>query len=66
MDLFLKASWQQIIMANYEVPASVLFPYLPKGLELDAYNDKIYVSLVGFMFKQTKIIWHTYSLIRKF
>lgn len=55
MDLFLKASWQQIIMANYEVPLNVLLPYLPKGVELDRYYDKVYVSLVGFMFKNTKL-----------
>lgn len=55
MNLFLKASWQQIIMANYEVPASVLKPFLPKSVELDVYNNKVYVSLVGFMFKNTKL-----------
>jgi uncharacterized protein YqjF (DUF2071 family) len=42
-------------MANYEVDPSTLIPYLPKGLELDFYNDKTYVSLVGFMFKKTSL-----------
>ena len=42
-------------MANYAVDASLLYPYLPKGIELDLYNNKAYVSLVGFMFKRTSL-----------
>lgn len=55
MDYFLKASWQEIIMVNYSVSPNVLTPFIPKGVELDFYNDKVYVSLVGFMFKNTKL-----------
>ena len=54
-DTFLSARWENLIMANYAVNAEVLKPYLPKGVELDFYNDKTYVSLVGFMFKKTKL-----------
>jgi uncharacterized protein YqjF (DUF2071 family) len=42
-------------MANYEIEPSTLAPYLPKGVELDFYNNKTYVSLVGFMFKNTRL-----------
>ena len=42
-------------MANYEVNPDVLTPYLQKGVELDLYNNKTYLSLVGFMFKQTSL-----------
>ena len=42
-------------MANYEIEPSALAPYLPKGVELDYYNNKTYVSLVGFMFKNTRL-----------
>jgi uncharacterized protein len=55
MATFLKANWENIIMANYAVEAEVLQPFLPRGVELDLYNEKGYVSLVGFMFKNTKI-----------
>lgn len=55
MKNFLTAQWQNIIMANYAVPASVLKKYLPKGVELDLFNNKAYVSLVGFMFKNIRI-----------
>ncbi|MFP5042637.1 YqjF family protein [Parasediminibacterium sp. JCM 36343] len=54
-DTFLSARWENLIMANYEVPPEVLAPYLPNGVELDFYNNKTYVSLVGFMFKRTSL-----------
>ncbi|MGZ5189967.1 MAG: YqjF family protein [Flavisolibacter sp.] len=52
---FLSARWEHLIMANYEVNPDVLTPYLPHGVELDFYKGKTYVSLVGFMFKQTSL-----------
>jgi len=55
MSVFLKANWENIVMANYEIAPAILEKYLPKGIELDLYNGKAYVSLVGFMFKDTKI-----------
>jgi uncharacterized protein YqjF (DUF2071 family) len=54
-DIFLSARWENLIMANYEVESHVLTPYLPRGVELDFCNNKTYVSLVGFMFKQTRL-----------
>lgn len=42
-------------MANYQVDPAILLPFLPKGVELDFYKDKTYVSLVGFMFKNTSL-----------
>ena len=55
IDTFLSARWENLIMANYEVNPDVLKPYLPHGVELDFYNNKSYVSLVGFMFKKTSL-----------
>ncbi len=54
-DTFLSARWENLIMANYAVNPEVLKSYLPKGVELDLYENKAYVSLVGFMFKQTSL-----------
>lgn len=54
-SIFLKANWENVVMANYEVDPSILKPYLPKGVELDFYKYKTYVSLVGFMFKKTRL-----------
>jgi uncharacterized protein YqjF (DUF2071 family) len=55
MALFLKANWENIIMVNYEIDPKILSPFLPKGVELDLFNGKCYISLVGFMFKNTKL-----------
>jgi len=54
-NTFLRANWENLIMANYEIDPSVLEQYLPKGVELDIYNNKTFVSLVGFMFKKTSL-----------
>ena len=54
MTNFLNASWENLIMANYAIDPKLLMPYLPFGVELDYYNNETYVSLVGFLFKNTK------------
>ena len=43
-------------MANYIVDPSLLQPYLPKGVELDTWQGRHYVSLVGFMFLNTRVL----------
>lgn len=53
--IFLTASWHNLIMANYEIVPAVLRPWLPAFTELDDYEGKYYVSLVGFMFEKVKI-----------
>ena len=55
MKTFLRAEWQNLIMANYEIDPLILKPYLPKGVELDYFEGKTYVSLVGFLFKDSSI-----------
>jgi uncharacterized protein YqjF (DUF2071 family) len=55
MANFLKAKWENLIMANYAVDPEMLLPYLPKGTQLDTHKGKTYVSLVGFLFKNTRI-----------
>jgi len=53
---FLTADWKNLIMANYIVDAALLKPYLPYKTELDYYKGNVYVSLVGFMFCNTKLL----------
>ena len=43
-------------MANYAVDPSVLKPFLPSHTELDLWNGTCYVSLVGFLFKNTRVL----------
>ena len=52
---FLKAEWRKLLMVNYEVDPKILQPYLPFKTELDFWNNKCYVSLIGFMFLNVKI-----------
>lgn len=42
-------------MANYSIDKKLLKNYLPPKTEIDLWNDICYVSLVGFMFKNTKV-----------
>jgi uncharacterized protein YqjF (DUF2071 family) len=53
---FLKARWEDLILANYVVDPQVLKPYVPEGTVLDLFEGKCYVSLVAFMFKKTRVI----------
>ncbi|WP_316636386.1 DUF2071 domain-containing protein [uncultured Flavobacterium sp.] len=53
---FLKAEWRNLALFNYEVDPKILEKYVPAGTEIDIWNNKCYVSLVGFMFKNTKIL----------
>jgi len=66
MTDFLKAKWQNLIMANYSVPPELLMTYLPKGVELDYFEGKTYVSLVGFLFKDTRIFGFPVPLLGTF
>lgn len=52
---FLAARWENLVMANYEIDPTLLAPYTPVGTELDLFEGKMYVSLVGFMFMETKV-----------
>jgi uncharacterized protein YqjF (DUF2071 family) len=42
-------------MLNYEVEPSLLGSFVPAGTELDFWNRKTFVSMVGFVFQQTRI-----------
>ena len=43
-------------MANYSVDSNLLAKYLPRKTEIDLWNNTCYVSLVGFMFQDTKVL----------
>jgi uncharacterized protein len=52
---FLTAEWRKLIIAQYEVVPETLAPWLPRGLELDLFHGRCYVSLVGFLFDRVRI-----------
>jgi len=52
---FLTADWRWLVMLNYEVDPSALQSYVPMGTELDLYQGKCLVSIVGFLFDGAKL-----------
>lgn len=52
---FLQAEWRKLAIANYEIDPKVLEKYLPFKTEIDHWGDTCYLSLVGFMFKETRL-----------
>ncbi len=53
---FLSARWEYLAMFNYEVDAAILEPHLPPFTQLDLYNGKAIVSVVGFLFNNTSVM----------
>jgi uncharacterized protein YqjF (DUF2071 family) len=60
---FLRAEWRDLVMVNYEVAPALLAPLLPAGVEMDRWRGTLYVSVVGFLFRDTRVLglpipWH--------
>ena len=53
---FLTAGWRKLIMQQYEVDPTTVAPWLPPGLELDLFQGRCYVSLVGFLFDRVRVL----------
>jgi len=56
---FLKAAWRKLAIANYKIDPTILQKYLPAGTEFDSWQGTHYVSLVAFMFLNTKMLGMT-------
>ena len=56
MKKFLTAKWHDLVMANYEVAPEILEDFLPTGVSLDFHDGKCFVSLVAFMFLDTRVL----------
>jgi uncharacterized protein YqjF (DUF2071 family) len=52
---FLTAEWKWLAMANYAVDPDLLKPYLPAATELDLWGGQCFLSLVGFLFWNTRL-----------
>jgi uncharacterized protein YqjF (DUF2071 family) len=52
---FLTAEWNNLLMLNYAVDRSLLERFVPAGTELDVFQERIYLSLVGFEFNCSRI-----------
>ena len=53
---FLTARWTDLAIITYAVPPSLLALRLPRGLELDTRDGRVFVSLVAFNFAETRVL----------
>lgn len=53
---FLTARWQRLAMINYEIDPAALRPRAPRGTEVDDWNGRCVVSIVGFQFLDTRVL----------
>src|SRR5262245_44363447 len=52
---FLRASWRHLVMVSYEVDRGLLAPLVPAGTELDRFQGRCFVSLVGLLFLDVRL-----------
>ncbi|MEK6300636.1 MAG: DUF2071 domain-containing protein [Acidobacteriota bacterium] len=60
---FLTAEWRHLAMLNFEVDPKVMQPLVPVGTELDQWQGRTFISVVGFLFLNTRVFgvaipWH--------
>lgn len=53
---FLTAAWRELAFINYEVDPAILKEYVPYGTELDLFKGAYFVSIIAFLFKDTKVL----------
>jgi len=51
----LRAAWRHLVLVNYEIEPRALSPLVPRGTELDTFEGRSYVSMVGFLFQDTRL-----------
>jgi uncharacterized protein YqjF (DUF2071 family) len=56
MKPFLTTTWSHLAMLNYEIDPQVLEPLVPRGTELDFFDGSCLVSIVGFLYSDTRIM----------
>jgi uncharacterized protein len=52
---FLTAEWRHVAMLNYEVDPALLSGLVPRGTELDLWQGRTFISMVGFRFLNMKV-----------
>lgn len=53
---FLTAEWRYLALLNYQVDPALLEARIPPGTELDLFQGRAFVSLVGFRFLNTRLL----------
>jgi uncharacterized protein YqjF (DUF2071 family) len=66
MKPFLTANWRYLAMLNYVVDPVLIEPLVPPGTEIDVKDDETFVSVVGFLFLDTRLLGLSVPLHRDF
>ncbi|MBC7948758.1 MAG: DUF2071 domain-containing protein [Chitinophagaceae bacterium] len=66
MTTLLTAEWTQLVVATFETDADVLRRYLPCKTELDDWNGKYYLSVLGFLFSNPVIAGIRSPIFKRF
>ena len=66
MQPFLTANWRYLAMLNYTVDPRLLAPLVPPGTEIDFENGETFLSVVGFLFLDTRLLGLPNPLHRDF
>lgn len=53
---FLSAKWKHLLLANYVVEPDLLQKFVPQGTKIDPFAGQTFVSLVAFLFEETRIL----------
>jgi uncharacterized protein YqjF (DUF2071 family) len=64
--IFLTAEWRYLAMLNYELDPAIVAARLPAGTEIDLFDGKAFVSLVGFRFLSTRVFGMSIPFHRDF
>lgn len=50
----MQQSWKDLLFLHYKVPYHILRPLVPQELELDTYNDEVWISITPFKMRNVK------------
>ena len=64
--VFLTGEWRYLAMLNWRVDPALLEPLVPRATTLDRWQGATYLSLVGFLFRDTRVLGVPVPLHRDF
>src|ERR1700755_98536 len=63
---FLEADWRYLALLHFAVAPDRLRPFVPEGTELDFLDGRTFVTVVGFLFLNTRVLGLPVPLHRDF
>ena len=63
---FLTANWRYLAMLNFVADPKILQPLVPRDTELDFHEGRTFLSVVGFLFLDTRVVGLPIPLHRDF